>query len=199
MRKKANNKHEINDLISERWSPRAFNPHKEIVERDLHSLIEAARWAPSSFNEQPWRFFIGQKNDDAYNSILSTLVEWNQKWVVNVPLLIMNVGKKTFTHNGKQNVTFKYDLGQAVAFMVIEALHRGIVSHQMSGFNAEKAAKLFNIPSDFQVVSVTAFGYFGGLAQLPDDMKKLEFAQRSRKNFNEIVFGKQFGHCFENI
>ena len=126
--------HKVNELIANRWSPRAFN--EKIIEKEkIQSILEAARWAPSAFNEQPWRFLIGIKNTDSFNMICSTLGEWNQKWAGNAPLLVLNIAKKTFTRNGKANIMSRYDLGQAVAYMCIEAMHQGIYSHQMSGFD----------------------------------------------------------------
>ncbi len=197
MRKNSLNKYEVLEYIAERWSPRDFNKEKKIINNDVLSLLEAARWAPSAFNEQPWRFLVGHRGDKTFEKILSTLIDWNKQWASNASVLILNIGKKTFTKNGKQNVTFKYDLGQAVAFMLIEAMQRGIISHEMSGFDDVKAAKIFNIPEDFQPVSVTAFGYYGNSADLPDDIRKLEFDTRSRKNIDDIAYGKMFGECFK--
>ena len=197
MRKRTVNKYELSNLIAERWSPRAFDPQKKIENRTMMSLIEAARWAPSAFNEQPWRFMVGHRGDPTFDKILSTLVEWNQQWAKNASVLVLNIGKKTFTKNGKKNVVFKYDVGQAVAFMLVEAMHHGIISHEMSGFDPEKASEIFKIPADYQPLSVTAFGYYGNSSDLSPELKELEFATRSRKNIDDIAFGKMFGDCFK--
>ena len=194
MKKVTPNKYPINDLVKKRWSPRAFS-EKQIEEEKLASLFEAARWAPSAFNEQPWRFIIGQKGSETYDKILQSLVEWNQQWAGKSPVLVLNIASKNFSHNSKTNATAQYDLGQAVAFMIIEAVNQGLVSHEMSGFDAEEAARLLQIPEDFQAVSVTAFGYYGDASLLPEDMLQSEMEDRKRKNLNEIVFTGRFGEA----
>ncbi len=194
MKKITPNKYPINDLVKKRWSPRAFS-EKQIEEKKLASLFEAARWAPSAFNEQPWRFIIGQKGSETYDKILQSLVEWNQQWAGKSPVLVLNIASKNFSHNGKPNATAQYDLGQAVAFMLTEAVNQGLVSHEMSGFDAEVAARLLAIPDDFQAVSVTAIGYYGDASLLPEDMLKSEMEERKRKNLNEIVFTGRFGEA----
>jgi len=190
------NNFKINALSEQRWSPRAFSA-KPVEKQKLQSILEAARWAPSAYNEQPWRFIVGQLGDDTYGNILSTLVDWNKLWAGNAPVFILNLAKKTFTHNGSQNVTFKYDLGQAVGIMTLEAVNQGLCTHQMSGFDANKAAELFNIPDDFQAVSVTAIGYYGATDELPEDMAGMEKNPRERNDIESIVFGKIFGQSFE--
>ncbi len=187
------NKYEIVEYIADRWSPRAFDAAKKIENNTVMSLLEAARWAPSAFNEQPWRFMVGHRGDKTFDKILSTLIEWNRQWAAAASVLVLNMGKKTFAKNGKQNVTFKYDVGQAVAFMLIEAMHQGIISHEMSGFDNAEASRLFAIPDDFQPISVTAFGYFGNTDGLPEDMRKVEVSNRSRKNIDAIAFRNIFG------
>jgi len=192
MRKPILNKYPVNILIEQRWSPRAFD-EKPIDKERINSMLEAARWAPSAYNEQPWHFIIGLKGDKTYDKILGTLVEWNQKWAGKAPMLVVNLAKKTFTLNGKQNVMFKYDLGQAVAFMSLEAMNHGIYAHQMSGFDPVKAAAELHIPDDYQAASVTAFGYYGNAGDLPEDMYKSETAKRERRPMNETVFFGDFG------
>ena len=182
---KQNNKPEIHPLIRQRWSPRAFK-NEMVAEEKLMAVVEAGRWAASAFNEQPWRFVIGRRGDDNYQHILSSLVEWNQTWAGKAPILILNLAKQTFTHNGKANVTASYDLGQAVANMVLEAIHQGLDAHQMSGFDAQKAAKVLHIDDDFLPVSVTALGYSGKADDLPDDMAKMETKTRERKPIQNL-------------
>lgn len=196
MQNPTNNNHPLNELIKQRWSPRAFSA-KSVEKEKIKSILEAARWAPSAFNEQPWRFIVGEKGGSTYDSILSTLVDWNILWAGNAPVLILNIAKKTFTHNAKPNVTFKYDLGQAVGLMITEAVDKGLYTHQMSGFNADKAAELFNIPDDFQAVSVTALGYYGNADELPKDMAEMETKPRERKEFKDVVFGEKFGESYD--
>ena len=192
MEKPTNNIYPINDLVKKRWSPRAFG-ETPVEDEKLKSLFEAARWAPSAFNAQPWRFIIGQKGDETYAKILQSLVEWNQQWAGKAPVLILNIAAKTFSHNGKPNAIAQYDLGQAVAFMLTEAVNQGLVSHEMSGFDAEVAARLLQIPDDFQAVSVTAIGYYGDADLLPEDMLKSEMEERKRMSLDELVYTGDFG------
>lgn len=196
MKNPTKNNYSINKLIEDRWSTRAFND-KPVKKEQLQSILEAARWAPSAFNEQPWRFIIGQKGNSTYDSILSTLIDWNIIWASNAQVLVLNIAKKTFSRNGNNNVTFKYDLGQAVAFMMLEAINQGLHTHQMSGFDSSKAVELFNIPDDFQAVSVTALGYYGNEDDLPKDIVTLESKPRERKSLNEIVFSDKFGNNYD--
>ncbi len=191
MRKPADNDYPVNLLIEQRWSPRAYS-EKPIEKERINSMLEAARWAPSAFNEQPWRFLVGMKGDETYQKILETLVEWNRTWAGKAPVLVLNLAKKTFTRNGKKNVMFKYDLGQAVAFMCLEAVNHGLYAHQMSGFDPERAAQIFHIPDDYQAVTVTAFGYYGDADNLPEDMHKAEMAKRERKPLQEIIVSGAF-------
>ena len=190
------NDYTIHNLIEQRWSPRAFD-NKLVAAEKIGSILEAARWAPSAFNEQPWRFIVGQKGDATYDNILNSLIEWNQLWAGKAPVLILNIAKKTFTHNNKPNVTFKYDLGQAVGLMIMEIVNQGLVSHQMSGFDPKKASELLNIPNDYQAVSVTAIGYMGNIENLSEDMAKIETKPRERKNLTDLVYSGKFGNPIE--
>ena len=174
-------------LITERWSPRAFST-QEVEESKILSLIEAARLAPSAFNEQPWRFVIGKKGDEKYQKIFQSLGSWNQEWNENVPVLVLNLANKNFSHNNNVNATARYDLGQAVFAMVLESVHLGLVSHQMSGFDHEKALELLSIPDGFEAVSVTAFGYQGDDSQLPEEFYKIEHRIRERKPIDDLLF-----------
>jgi hypothetical protein len=191
MIKKTTNRYPINQLIENRWSNRAFSVRK-VEEGKLNSILEAGLWAPSAFNEQPWRFLVGRNGDETFKKILSTLVEWNQQWAAKAGVLVLNIAKNTFTHNNKANASCNYDLGQAVAFMAIEAVNQSLFSHQMSGFDAHKAAEIFNIGSGYNIVSVTAIGYYGNAEELPADMLKSENEERSRKNFNTMIFNGKF-------
>ncbi len=192
MKKPVISKYKINSLATYRWSPRAFSDRPVEIEK-LRRILAAARWSPSAFNEQPWRFIVGIKGKKSYDKILESLDEWNQKWAENATVLILNLAKKTFTRNGKPNATHKYDLGQAVAYLSLEAMNQGVYSHQMSGFSQEKAIHLFKIPDDFQPVSVTAFGYYGNPELLPEDMYKSEIAGRKRMPIDNLVFEGIFG------
>jgi len=186
------NQFTIYPLIRSRWSPRAFS-EKPVEKEKLQSLFEAARWAPSSMNEQPWRFIVGQKGGETWNKIHESLVEFNQKWAMQAPVLIVNLGKKTFTYKGRENVTYEYDTGQSVAFMLIEAVNQGLVTHQMGGFHVEKLIELLAIPEDFKPISITAIGYQGNPDSLPEDLYKSEFRVRERHSLDDLVYGGEFG------
>ena len=192
MENPTNNQFPIYPLIKSRWSPRAFSK-KPVEKEKLQSLFEAARWAPSSMNEQPWRFIVGQKGDETWDKIHDSLVEFNQNWAIQAPVLVVNLGKKTFTYKGRENVTFQYDTGQAVAFMIIEVVNQGLVAHQMGGFHAEKLEELLAIPEDFKPISVTAIGYQGNPESLPTDLYKSEYRERERNSLNDQVFSGKFG------
>jgi len=186
MQKPANNTYPILEAFKQRWSPRAYSD-KPVEPEKVKSLLEAARWAPSAFNEQPWRFIVGIKGERTWHMIMETLVEWNRQWAAKAPVLVINLGKKTSSYNGKPNATYAYDTGQAVAMMVTEAVNQGLIGHQMSGFDAAKASELFNISDDFQPISVSAFGYYGDPEMLPADMKKTESKPRERKTIDEML------------
>ena len=192
MQKPAKTQTPVHSIIAHRWSPRAFSS-QPVEEDKITALLEAARWSSSAFNEQPWRFIVGKKGEAAWDNILETLVEWNQQWANTAPLLILNIAKLTFTHNNKPNDVAAYDLGQAVAVMTLEAVHQELFSHQMTGFDPNKAAEIFNIPEGYKAVSVTAFGYYGNPDDIPEEIAKLEANERSRNELKEMAFRHTFG------
>ncbi|MFA8449095.1 MAG: nitroreductase family protein [Bacteroidales bacterium] len=185
--------HDIHDLLVERWSPRAFSG-KEIEKDKLHKIFEAARWAPSAYNEQPWRFIIGFKGDETYKKIVDTLVEFNQIWTATAPILVLNICRKTFSLNENPNPTASYDLGQAVAHLSIEATAQGLHVHQMSGFEPDVANKLFKIPENYKSTAVMAIGYIGDPSQLPENIAQMEHNKRERNTSKSFVFSKEFGN-----
>jgi len=187
MKKQAITRRNISENIKNRWSPRAFDS-RPVEEEKLLRVLEAGRWAASAFNEQPWRFVVGNKGEEKYDKILDSLIEWNQQWAGKAPVLILNLAKKTFSRNGKVNATALYDLGQAVAGLAMEAVNQGLVSHQMSGFDKEKARLSLGISDDFQPVSVMALGYYGSVEELPEDMQKMEVSARERKTGEDLLF-----------
>lgn len=198
MNKPADNNYPINHLLEQRWSPRAFR-EKMVEKEKILSILEAARWAPSAMNEQPWRFIVGVKGDGTWDKIFDALVEWNQQWAGKAPVLILNLAKRTYTYKGRPNNTYAYDTGQAVAMMVTEAVNQGLFAHQMGGFSAEKAAELFDIPDDFQPISVTAIGHYGNVEELPIDMQKSEIEERKRRSLNDTVFSSKFGEPYSDL
>jgi nitroreductase len=183
----------INHLLRQRWSPRAFADRRVEPEK-LRSLLEAARWAPSSFNAQPWNFLVATKDDPAdYQRMLECLVEGNQKWAKSAPVLMISVAHSAFSHNAKPNRHSFYDTGAAVAMMVVEATSLGLHVHQMAGFLPEKVREAYHVPESAEPVSAIALGYVGDAASLPDDLRKREEAPGERKPISQFVFAKDWG------
>ena len=183
----------IHKLIQRRWSPRAFSTEK-LKKESLYRIIEAARWSASCFNEQPWRFILGTKDEnESWDKIYSFLSERNQIWCKNVPVLILFVAKRTFSHNQKPNQGAEYDLGQSAAYVSMQAISEDIFVHQMAGFDASKAKEIFQIPDDFEPKTVMALGYRGDPNLLPDDFKRSEFGERKRKNLDDLLFTDKWG------
>jgi len=192
MKKTANTNFPVNELIKNRWSPRAFSSLK-ISEDVIHTLFEAAIWSASSRNEQPWRFIYGVKDEGPnYKKIYDTLVHWNQLWAKSAPLLVLAVAKQNSEYHNQENSFALYDLGQAVANLSIQATDMDLFCHQMGGFDKEKARETFNIPTNFIAVTVIAIGYYGDSDKLPDDMKELEMKERSRYDIDRIAFNGDF-------
>jgi nitroreductase len=179
----------IPELLLQRWSPRAF-AEREIASGDLEKLFVAASWAASSFNEQPWRFFLGRRGDETYKKIFDSLVEGNQSWARKAPVLVLSVGKKTFSQNGSPNGYALHDTGAATAYLVLQATALGLHGHSMGGFDKELARASFGIPSDYEIGAVTAVGYLGDPSTLPEQLAKMETSPRSRKPVSEFVFSE---------
>lgn len=175
--------------ILHRWSPRAY-ADKPVPAEDLKRGFEAARWAASSFNEQPWRFIVGRRGDATFQKILDALVPGNQAWAKDVPVLILSVARKHFAHSGQINRHSWHDTGAAMANFAVQITALGLHSHSMAGFDHEKAKAAFNIPDDFETVAVTAVGYQGDPDSLPEGPRKSEIAPRQRKDLKEIVFSE---------
>ncbi len=189
----------LNENILKRWSPRAFSG-KPVEEALLVKIFEAARWAASSFNEQPWRFIVGQKSEmtGSYDKILDTLVKFNQDWAKNAPVLILVCAKKTFSHNGKPNKHYFYDAGQAVTTMSLQAVQDDLYMHQMAGFDPEIAREAFGIPKAYDAVAVVALGYVAEASILPDSLQEGEQQLRNRKPLEEILFVNKWEESFIN-
>jgi len=179
-------------LFHERWSPRSFTD-REVSAETLGKVFEAARWAASSFNEQPWRFLVGRRGDSAYQKIFGSLGEFNQKWARTAPVLILGAAKTKFSHSGADNRHALYDLGAAASYMTLQAAALGLATHQMAGFDPEAARKAFGIPEEYALGSVIALGYQGEPAALGDEtLIEREIAARTRKPLGEFVF-KEWG------
>ncbi len=175
--------------ILHRWSPRAFAA-REVPAEDLKKAFEAARWAASSYNEQPWRFVVGRRGDPAYSKILDALVPFNQSWASSAPVLVLAAARKHFAHNGEVNRHAWHDTGAAMANLALQATSLGLHTHSMAGFDHDKAKAAFQIPDDFDTVAVTALGYLGDPDTLPEQLRSGEQQPRQRKDLKEIVFGE---------
>jgi nitroreductase len=173
-------------VLLERWSPRAF-ADRDVAAADLKTIFEAARWAPSSYNEQPWRFFVGHRGSETYNKILDSLVPSNEAWAKRAPVLILGVVKTRFSHNESPNNYAAHDLGAAMALMAVQATALGLAAHQMAGFDWVKARESFAIPETYAMGSVMALGYRGELTDMEEKFQAQEQAPRSRKPLSEIV------------
>jgi nitroreductase len=175
--------------ILHRWSPRAY-ADKPVPAEDLKRGFEAARWAASSFNEQPWRFIVGRRGDATFQKIVDALVPFNQDWAKHAPVLILSIARKHFAHNGQINRHSWHDTGAAMANFAVQITALGLHSHSMAGFDHEKAKAAFNIPDDFETVAVTAVGYQGDPDSLPEGPRKSEITPRQRNDLKEFVFSE---------
>jgi nitroreductase len=180
--------HAINELIAWRWSPYGFSD-RPVSDDDLRSLFEAARWAPSSYNEQPWRYIVATKADATeYARLLSCLIDPNQGWAKNAPVLALGCTHLTFTKSGKPNGVAVHDLGLASGSLTIEATARGLFVHQMAGIHPDKARELYHIPEGVQPLTGLAIGYAADPATLPDPIRERDTSPRSRRLLSEFVF-----------
>jgi nitroreductase len=177
----------VEELILRRWSPRAF-ADKEVSADLLRLIFEAARWAASSSNEQPWRFLVGRRGDETYQKIFNSLVEFNQLWAKSAPVLVLSLAKKTFTEKGNPNRVALHDTGAATAYLSLQATASGLHTHSMAGFDGDQVRASFAIPSDYEIGAVTAVGYFGDPSSLPERLLKNEVVPRQRKPLEEFVF-----------
>ena len=179
----------VEELILKRWSPRTF-ADKPVSPADLTKIFTAAGWAASSSNEQPWRFLVGHQGDPTFAKILDALVEFNQMWAKGAAVLVLSVGKKTFTKNGSPNGWALHDVGAASATMALQAVALGIHTHGMAGFDKDKARANFAFPVDFEPGAVWAMGYLGELSALPENFQAMEQTPRVRKSLDEFVFSE---------
>jgi len=194
MQKPAPSEFPVHDLIRERWSPRAF-ADKPVPQDVLRSIFEAARWAPSSYNEQPWAYLVATKGDkDNFAKVLSVLVEFNVNWAKSAPVLAIAVAELAFANNNSPNRNAHYDTGAATALLSVEATARGLAVHQMAGFDPEKARQIFGIPPAWEAIAAIAIGYPGDPASLPQPLKDRELAPRTRKPIAEFVMAGHWGH-----
>ena len=187
MEKPADTQYPIHALLRRRWSPRAFDD-RFIEPEKLRSLFEAARWAPSSNNEQPWRFLVATKENTIEHDLLfNCLVEGNQKWAHRAPALLLSVAKLQF-EDGSPNRHAFHDTGMAVENLIVQATAFGLVAHQMAGFRIEQARTDCKIPAEYEPVAMIAVGYPGDSAQLSDRLRAREVQPRVRNPLTEFVY-----------
>ena len=177
--------YEINPLILGRWSPYSMTG-EEISDEELMSLFEAARWAPSSYNGQPWRFIYAKRDTKDWDKLFNLLVEGNQGWAKNAAALVVIISRKNFEHNNKPSITHTFDTGSAWENMALEASSRGLAIHGMEGFDYDKAKEDLEIPDDFEVCAMAAIGKKGKIEDLPKEMQQRE-QPRDRRPLKEIV------------
>lgn len=180
----------VHDLIAQRWSPRAYDASKPVTQAQIYSLLEAARWAPSCFGDQPWRFVVCDKasNPQAWQAAFDALVPANQTWAVNAPVLMLICADTLFSHNQKANRWGAYDTGAATENLCLQATALGLVTHQMGGFDGVKARAALGVPEQYEMMAMLSVGYQASAEILPDDLKERELAPRKRKALGELFF-----------
>ena len=189
----------VHPLLADRRSTLAFSP-RMLEPEVLASLMEAARWAPSSMNEQPWRFILATKaNPSDFERLLSCLVEFNIQWAQHAPVLLLSVARLTFESTGKPNRHALHDVGHAMANLTFQAMTCGLSVHQAAGFDVERARNEFSIPRDYEPVTVTAIGYPGNAASLHEKLRKKDSSPRKRKPLTDFVFEHGWGQAAMSV
>jgi len=191
--KKATTDYPIQKALAERWSPYGFED-RPVSEADLRSLFEAARWAASSYNEQPWNYLVAtRENSPEFGRLLSCLVETNQAWAKAAPVLVLGVVSLRFAKNKQSNRAAVHDLGLAAGNLLVEATTRGLSVHQMIGILPDRAREVYQIPEHFEAWTAMAIGYKADPAKLSDALKERDLTPRQRKPLNEFVFTGHWG------
>jgi nitroreductase len=194
--KRARADHPVHELVARRWSPYVF-ADRPVAPDDLRSLFEAARWAPSSYNEQPWRYVVARREEPAAHArLLSCLVAANQAWAARAPVLALGIAVLRFERNGKPNKAAQHDLGLAAGGLLVEATARGLHVHQMIGIEPERARELYRIPAEAEALTALAIGYAGDPAAAGDPrLAERDRAPRARRALREFVFGARYGEA----
>lgn len=185
----------IHDLIANRWTSLAFDVNRPVTHEQILTLLEAARWAPSCNNVQPWRYLVFNKATaaESWQQAFSCLAEGNQVWVNNAPVLLLATTHNFFTHNGQPNRWAQHDCGAASENICLQATSMGLMAHQMGGFDPHKAHELFGIPNDFTCMSMIAIGYQADPQILAAKYQERELAKRQRKPLEEVFFLDRWG------
>jgi nitroreductase len=176
------------DIIKNRWSPISFST-EHVEEYKLQAILEAARYAPSSMNEQPWMFILTTKESpDRFNDVVDLLSEFNQEWAKNAYALVISLARTNFVYKNRPNRHAFHDTGMAVANMLVQAQSMDVYVHQMGGFSIEKVKQYFNLPEGVEPVTVMALGYLGDGSELSEDLKQRQNRRSQRKNISEYAF-----------
>lgn len=185
----------IHELLARRWSGRAFDPQRPVGHEQLIALLEAARWAPSCYGDQPWRFVLWQRSEDeaGWQRAVACLSPGNQTWATNAPLLLLVVADTLFHHNGQPNRHAQYDSGAAAENLCLQAAAQGMMAHQMGGFDAERVGELAGVPAHCVPMAMVALGYAAAAESLPDDLRERELAPRQRRALGELFFAGAWG------
>lgn len=180
----------IHELIAMRWSGRAFDASKPVTREGIVALVEAARWAPSCYGDEPWRFIVWDKNTDAaaWQKAFDCLGEFNQQWVKNAPVLLLATANSVFHKNGKPNRWGQYDTGAASENLCLQAAASGLMAHQMGGFDADKVRKAFGIPLQYECMAMIAVGHPSTVDVLDGELKERELTERVRSPLGERFF-----------
>ena len=181
----------VMEVIQKRRSSRAY-ADKSVEKEKIHSLFEAARWAPSSLNEQPWFYIYATRDQELWNKIFEAVKEGNKIWAKNAPLLICSLARKNYIRFEHPNPAAQYDLGAANAFLSLQAAHLGLNVHQMAGFDSQIIIKNLGVPDEFEPFIVMAIGYPGDVEKLPENLKAREFTPRERYIEEEFVRNMPF-------
>jgi nitroreductase len=190
IQKPADTAQPIEKVMAERWSGRAYDPTVMVTAEEITALCEAARWAPSCFGDEPWRYLVCDKNSDldAWEKLLSALVPGNQEWAKNAPVLIVTASVPNFSQNDKPNRWSGYDTGAASISLCLQATAMGLMSHQMGGFDDKMLRESFNIPADIHIWSVIAIGHQAALDNLSEEQLERELSPRKRRPLEQAFF-----------
>ena len=183
--------YKVDDTILNRWSPRAMSG-ESMSDEELMTLFEAARWAPSSYNSQPWRFIYAKRDTEHWDRLFNLMVEFNQSWTKNAAVLVVVISRDTFEFNNQLSRTHSFDTGAAWENLAMQASINGLVTHGMSGFDYDRAKTVLNIPDGYTVEAMIAIGKPGPLEVLPPDLQEGE-KPSDRKKVGEFVFEGMFG------
>jgi len=198
MEKTATTAQPVNELIARRWSPRAYDSARPVTAAQVTALLEAARWAPSCFGDEPWRYLVWNRADDAagWRRAFDCLAEGNQVWVKNVPLLLLACAEGNFRHNGQANRWAGHDTGAASMSLCLQAVALGLAAHQMGGFDPERARAEFGIPATVTPLAMIAVGYQAGAEVLDGEIRERELAPRQRRPLAENFFAGRWGQGY---